>query len=89
MEVPPFIAMPQKDCLLYVGTDKEVVSRIRQHWTTMKFNGCTSLKLGFKSRQWIKDYLKVFVILKESNPGLDRKSLEKAIRLQYGAAYGK
>lgn len=89
MEVPPFIAPPQEDCLFYVGSDNEVISRIKQHWTTDKFNGCTSLKLGFKSRQWIKEYLKIFVISEQFNSDLDCKTLEKEIRSQYGVAYGK
>lgn len=91
MEVPPFNEKPKKGCLFYVGRDTHVISRIKEHWKTAKLNGCTSLKLGFASRKWIKKFLKVYAITScaDKSKSLDYKQLEKDIRNEYGATFGK
>lgn len=89
--VPPFIETPQKDCIFYVGSAGQIISRLKEHWNNDKINGCTSLKLGFPSRKWIKTFLKVYIITSCVNPNdtFNHKQLEKDIRTQYGASFGK
>lgn len=89
--VPPFVEKPQKDCIFYVGSAGQIVSRLKEHWNNEKINGCSSLKLGFKSRKWIRDFLKVYIITSCCNKNLpfDHKQLEKDIRNIYGAAFGE
>jgi hypothetical protein len=86
--VPHFKEYPQKDCIFYVGSAGQITSRLKEHWNNAKINGCTSLKLGFDSRKWIKNFLRVFVIPESINENLKHKELEKDIRSQYGTAYG-
>ena len=86
--VPHFNESPQKDCIFYVGSAGQMTSRLKEHWNNSKINGCTSLKLGFDSRKWIKNFLRVFVIPGSINKNLNHKTLEKDIRTQYGSAYG-
>lgn len=86
--VPPFIKNPQKDCIFYVGSARQIVSRLKEHWNNEKINGCCSLKLGFQTRKWIRDFFKVYVIYDEGETK-DNKTLEKEIRQEYGSSFGK
>ena len=89
--VPPFIEAPKPNCIFYVGRAGQIVSRLKEHWNNDKINGCTSLKLGFTTRKWIKEFLKVYVITSicDSMYAFDYKQLEKDIRAEYGSAFGK
>lgn len=88
MEIPPFNSPPKKDCIFYVGSDTHIISRVKEHWNKDKLNGCTSLKLGFTTRKWIKSILRVYVIHTQDLT-IDYKSLEIEIRNEYGTAFGK
>lgn len=90
--VPPYSGKyPKKDCIFYVGSAGRIISRLKEHWNSDKINGCTSLKLGFSSRKWIKPFLKVYVITSCVDEGqkFDYKQLEKKIRRKYESAFGK
>lgn len=89
MGVPPFKSKPKKDCVFYVGSAGQICSRLKEHWNNNKINNCVSLKLGFNSRKYVKKYLKVYVILSTENNNMNYKQVEKDIRNEYGAAFGK
>ncbi|MBR2302311.1 MAG: hypothetical protein IKA42_00740, partial [Clostridia bacterium] len=78
-----------KDCVFYVGSAGQICSRLKEHWNNNKINNCVSLKLGFNSRKYVKKYLKVYVILSTENNNMNYKQVEKDIRNEYGAAFGK
>ena len=52
----------KKDRVFYVGADKEIKSRIREHITHAEANKNISLKLGNEKRKVIKKYLDVYVL---------------------------
>lgn len=75
------------DHVFYVGKAGQVESRIKEHWLCDKLTSCTSLKLGFDSRKWIKEFLKLYLI--QTSDDKEAKELEKAIREKYGSVFGK
>ena len=87
--VPPYIDKIKKDCIFYIGSAGKIVSRLKEHWNNSKINGCTSLKLGFSSRKWIRQFLTVYIIASSYNNNLDHKQLESTIRKKFGASFGK
>ncbi len=92
ISVPTFNMTQQKRLkegfVFYVGKSGNLKSRLHEHWTNNLINNCVSLKLGFKNRgSMIKDKLEIYVT-SESNEK-NRKSLELAIRKEYGAYFGK
>lgn len=81
-----------KDYLFYVGNKKkDVLGRIKEHWNKDKITNTVSLKLGFKSRKFIKKSLDVYVILESDNDSInsfDGGNIEKKIRDRYGTYFG-
>lgn len=77
--------------IFYVGTAGQVNSRLIEHWHNDKINGCCSLKLGLKSRNWIKKFLDIYYISNDDITAnkTTRGKLEKAIRDDYGSYMGK
>ena len=89
--VPPFNNEKlQKDCIFYVGTAGNILSRVKEHWKSSEINGCVSLKLGFDCRSIVKDYLDIYLIFeKDISSPITRQNLEKSIRNKFGSAFGK
>lgn len=96
VNVPPFINKTRTlkiHRIFYIGSAKNVLSRIREHWTSDNITNTTSLKLGFASRSTIKDYLDIYIINANNNTNngsnCNRRTLEKDIRNTYGSYFGK
>lgn len=70
--------------LFMVGSDKNVLSRCREHIISDKVNGLNSLRLGIKKRSFIKEYLKVYFIYTNQQ----RTQIETSIRDMLGCIYG-
>ena len=80
----------RKDCIFYVGTAGNILSRIKEHWKSSEINGCVSLKLGFETRSKIKDFLDLYLILDSVISSQNsRQSVEKDIRKNYGSVFGE
>lgn len=76
----------RKDCILYVGKSKDFCTRIVEHMFSSSINGTASLKLGLKSREAIKQELRLFIV--ESDEKL-YSDLESDIRDKHGCYFGK
>lgn len=89
--VPPYLGAKLKnEYLFYVGKSKgDLNQRIKEHWTCAKMTGNASLKLGFKSREWIREHLNIYVILDPKDNTMDVGKLESQIRDEYGSVFGK
>lgn len=72
--------------ILYVGKKGNIYSRVREHMVSNTINGNASLKLGFKSREYIKEYINIFAIIMNNK---DNSNLEQDIRKNFGTYFGK
>lgn len=77
----------KKNHLLYVGMKKEnIFSRIKEHLTNNKINGCRSLKLGFDTRKDILKKIICYIVL-ECDEGKISK-IESDIASHFGTYFG-
>ena len=75
----------KKDCVFYIGSSKDIGGRIYDHLTSRTYKSPTSLKLGFKFREEIKDNLDLYYCEVKNS----YRNLEKNIRDEYGSYFGE
>lgn len=71
----------QRGEILYVGSAKDIYGRLTQHLFSKSITRNVSLKLGFRTRQYIKKYVDIYYTTKLKD--------EKEMRKQYGCIIGR
>ncbi len=77
----------RKGKVFYVGSAKNVKSRIREHITNATLSKTGSLKLGFETRSGVKTHLDIYVHCYETIG--EARDMEGYIRTQFGAYFGE
>lgn len=78
--------MLEKDFVAYVGKAENFSTRISEHLFGDKINGTASLKLGLKSRESIKEHLKLLIVEGSKD---ECRDMENNARDKYGSYFGK
>lgn len=72
--------------VFYCGRSDNIFSRTKEHLSSNTYTGNMSLKLGFDSRKWVREYLKCYIILIDDED--NRAEIEDYIQNSYGSYFG-
>lgn len=70
--------------VFYCGRSDDIFSRTKEHLSSNTYTGNMSLKLGFDSRKWVREYLKCYIILLDDDK---RAEIEDYIHNTYGSYF--
>jgi hypothetical protein len=71
--------------VFYCGRSDTIIYRTNEHLSSDNYSGTMSLKLGFESRKWVREFLKCYFLLIDD---VSRADVEKDIKNIYGAYFG-